>query len=189
MQLPKTTLAVQNQRLTQVPYNDIEKQNPKVADFSGNHIQDLNGCDEAMASVAVLTLSRNRFWVLNLRTVGLRFPNLVKLELRQNKLESVRQLSPMPSLTYLDLGKNLLSSLPAAFYQSIPKVQTLLLDNNQIEFLAPELCDLTHLRTLHLHANHFAYLPASMFFTMELQELGLEWFNYLEPSLKSPFPP
>ena len=172
-----------------IPYKDILRLKPKVVDFSGNHIQDLNGCDELIASVMHVTLTRNRFWVLNLRTVDLRFPNLVKLELRQNKLESVRQLSPMPLLNYLDLGKNLLSSLPAAFYQSIPKVQTLLLDNNQIEFLAPELCDLTHLKTLHLQANHFSYLPASMFFTMELAELGLEWFNYVEPSMKSPFPP
>ena len=46
---------------------------------------------------------------MNFRIIEMKFPNLIRLELRSNKISAIRQLSPMPKLEYLDLGMNRLT--------------------------------------------------------------------------------
>lgn len=82
----------------------------------------------------------------------------------------------MPTLKHLDLGLNKLSALPAQLLLCVPNLEHLFIDCNQIEYLPPELAELNNLRVVHLQSNHFSYVPASLFFTRTLKEIGLEWF-------------
>ena len=61
------------------------------------------------AQTEMLLLSRNKIQFMNFRIIEMKFPNLIRLELRSNKISAIRQLSPMPKLEYLDLGMNRLT--------------------------------------------------------------------------------
>lgn len=106
--------------------------------------------------------------------------------MRANKISSIAADKLLPNLEYLDLGHNQLQN--TNFLHQIPSIRTLFLDNNQIEYLQPYFppC-LTH---LHLQNNHFSYLPCALFALDKLQELGLEWFEYVTPiPMATVFPP
>jgi len=167
---------------------------PKIVDLSGNLISDWpqpqNDSFEEKYSTEVesLILNGNKLNTLNMQAVNESFSKLIKLDLRSNNILFISQFAALPILEVLDLGCNQLTRVPAKFFESVPNLSQLYLDNNQIEFLPPELCDLTSLKHLAIQLNHFSYIPASLFY-LDLESLGLEWFNYLEPQIRSPFPP
>lgn len=158
----------------------------KIVDLSRNLISDWpQSANDSFDSknlldVESLNISNNKLSVLSMLAVSETFTKLIKLDLRSNNILFISQFTNLPTLEVLDLGCNKLTKVPAKFFESVPKIQQLHLDNNQIEFLPPELCNLVCLKHLAIQLNHFSYLPASIFF-LDLESLSLEWFNYLEP--------
>ena len=83
-----------------------------------------------------------------MQAVNESFSKLIKLDLRSNNILFISQFAALPILEVLDLGCNQLTRVPAKFFESVPNLSQLYLDNNQIEFLPPELCNLTSLKHL-----------------------------------------
>lgn len=127
---------------------------PKIVDLSGNLISDwpqpINDSFEEKYSTEVesLILNGNKLNALNMQAVNEGFSKLIKLDLRSNNILFICQFAALPILEVLDLGCNQLTRVPAKFFESVPNLSQLYLDNNQIEFLPPELCDLTSLKHL-----------------------------------------
>ena len=127
---------------------------PKIVDLSGNLISDWpqpqNDSFEEKYSTEVesLILNGNKLNVLNMQAVNESFSKLIKLYLRSNNILFICQFAALPILEVLDLGCNQLTRVPAKFFESVPNLSQLYLDNNQIEFLPPELCNLTSLKHL-----------------------------------------
>lgn len=157
------------------------------------------------------------------------FPNLKKLDLRDNQIASMpafhRKTSVLRHLEYLDLGKNRLRLFPISFVLSISRgagilnqsemsdsrqerkspdqsldssnqgsanvLQSLFLDNNQLESVPAEIAELESLQVLHLQENRLMKLPASIFTLPNLYRgsFGIEWLQYVDPPLRCPFPP
>ena len=127
---------------------------PKIVDLSGNLISDWpqpqNDSFEEKYSTEVesLILNGNKLNALNMQVVNESFSKLIKLDLRSNNILFISQFAALPILEVLDLGCNQLTRVPAKFFESVPNLSQLYLDNNQIEFLPPELCNLTSLKHL-----------------------------------------
>ena len=127
---------------------------PKIVDLSGNLISDWpqpqNDSFEEKYSTEVesLILNGNKLNALNMQAVNESFSKLIKLYLRSNNILFISQFAALPILEVLDLGCNQLTRVPAKFFESVPNLSQLYLDNNQIEFLPPELCNLTSLKHL-----------------------------------------
>jgi Leucine-rich repeat (LRR) protein len=132
--------------------------------------------------------------------------NLRRLHMRDNQVECLPSLSPsmLSSLEFIDLGKNRLAFIPTSFVMSLcapvreirrkaSQLKTLLLDDNRIERLPAEICELDSLSVLYIQDNRISSLPASLFSIQSFKEpgsqLGLEWLLYVDPPLKSPYPP
>ena len=98
--------------------------------------------------VESLILNSNKLSALNMLAVSESFSKLIKLDLRSNNILFISQFVTLPNLEILDLGCNKLTRVPAKFFESVPNLQQLYLDNNQIEFLPPELCNLLSLKHL-----------------------------------------
>lgn len=71
------------------------------------------------------------------------------------------QLSNLRLLTILDLGWNNLKIVPAAIYQ-LTNLESLVLNNNQLQAIDPSISNLQKLKTLHLGANLLTELPETI---------------------------
>ena len=98
-------------------------------------------------------MSRNQLKILTCSHFSRLFPNLIRLDLRQNNISNIEATQIFCNIEYLDLGKNQLTRLTSAFLKSISRIQTLHLDYNNLEFLEPEIGDLINLKTLVLTGN------------------------------------
>ncbi|XP_014831628.1 PREDICTED: leucine-rich repeat and calponin homology domain-containing protein 4-like [Poecilia mexicana] len=88
----------------------------------------------------------------------------------------MRLLSPslanLQALTYLNLSRNLLSSLPPSVFQ-LPLLRVLIVSNNKLPSLPSSIYSLTHLRQLDVSCNELQSLPAELGQLETLRDLNL----------------
>ncbi|XP_008433136.1 leucine-rich repeat and calponin homology domain-containing protein 4 isoform X3 [Poecilia reticulata] len=88
----------------------------------------------------------------------------------------MRLLSPslanLQALTYLNLSRNLLSSLPPSVFQ-LPLLRVLIVSNNKLSSLPSSIYALTHLRQLDVSCNELQSLPAELGQLETLRDLNL----------------
>jgi len=98
---------------------------PKIVDLSKNLISDWpqtgnESVEEKYTSeVESLILNGNKLSALNMQAVSQSFSKLIKLDLRNNNILFLTQFVALPNLEVLDLGSNLLTRVPAKFFESV----------------------------------------------------------------------
>ena len=97
--------------------------------------------------------------------------------------------SSMTSTSELQNSVSLTDETAATRRQN--RLKALYLDCNYLETIPAEIADHESLEILHLQNNRLTSLPASIFLMPGLRngQLGIEWFQYVDPPLKCPFPP
>jgi len=99
---------------------------PKLVDLSTNYISDWPSQNDLQKTreLETLLLPKNSISKLPLYVMGA-FPNLKKLDLRDNQIAAMpafhRKTSVLRQLEYLDLGKNRLRLFPISFVLSISR--------------------------------------------------------------------
>ncbi|XP_068234047.1 leucine-rich repeat neuronal protein 1-like [Palaemon carinicauda] len=92
---------------------------------------------------------------------------LLDLDLSGNKMKSIghgKLFSEMPKLVYLNLGKNVISSVFRDNIKSLGNLEHLVLSNNKIKNLENEtLADLGNLKSIDLQHNLFTYMQKEWF--------------------------
>lgn len=98
--------------------------------------------------------------------------NLEELDLSQNSLVTIPDLSQLTKLKKLNLGYNKINELPD-FFASLISLEELSLANNGIVTLPPSFGKLKALKSLDLKGNQLITLPAVLFECTNLWELSL----------------
>ncbi|KAK9869604.1 hypothetical protein WA026_003353 [Henosepilachna vigintioctopunctata] len=115
-------------------------------------------------------LSKNRFSELPEEVTSFHF--LEKLLCYHNSIRYVPDgLSNLQCLSFLDLSRNQLTSLPREICQ-LP-IQILLVSNNRLKSLPDELCKMSQLTELDASCNQLSHLPPRMCELRNLQSLIL----------------
>ena len=92
----------------------------------------------------------------------------------------VPDLRSLKNLEVALFSNNMISNFP-----SLPrKLRVLKLTNNLITRISPTCIEkLVNLEVLHIDKNHFSKLPTTIYKLKNLNELALEWFNYVSPRM------
>lgn len=125
----------------------------------------------------------------NLRVVPAPVSDLLELtdlDLRNNFLRNLTDLSKLQKLTVLKLTNNQLESLPASVFD-LAKLEQLWVDVNKLTSLPSDLAKLTHLWYLKLDENDLAHLPDEIgqlqaLTILQADEVGL---RSLPPTIKN----
>eukprot|EP01088_Endostelium_zonatum_P008122 TRINITY_DN2071_c0_g1_i1.p1 TRINITY_DN2071_c0_g1~~TRINITY_DN2071_c0_g1_i1.p1 ORF type:complete len:414 (+),score=49.07 TRINITY_DN2071_c0_g1_i1:113-1354(+) len=103
------------------------------------------------------------------------FPELVDLNLSQNKLSSLDQLFPpgsFPNLTTLSISFNRLTSIPSDI-SNLKSLTSLQIDKNRLTSVPFSLGFMTNLTSLSFDKNKIATLPSSVRFLTNLTKLSI----------------
>ncbi len=92
-----------------------------------------------------------------------------QLNLSFNHLRTVPDCASLTSLRTLNLCFNQLIALPSSMSQSFAPLRELLLVGNSIQFVAPELAQISFLEKLDLSSNLLSTLPPELFNMKALQ--------------------
>ena len=112
------------------------------------------------------------------------FTNLTRLYLDNNYIYSLpKDIDKLHNLITLALNNNLLSFLPVAVSR-LPLLSSLLINNNKLLTLPIELAKCTELKRLYLHNNRFQNIPCIFHELLNIKELSLQWFAYLDPPVR-----
>ncbi len=138
------------------------------------------------------------------KSIFLNIPNLITLDLRQNKLIKIsKHLALLKYLICLKLDDNQITLLPEFFF-NMEKLDTLSLNNNKLtripnsivrmqklkslkiannilQLLPIELGELRNLEILHIESNYFIEIPTTFCYLTNLSELSFDWLEFLEP--------
>lgn len=118
--------------------------------------------------------------------------NLRDLRLDNNHLTLLPlQLFQLQSLQILSISKNYLSTFQDLLYK-LRKLSYFNISQNHIKIVPESILKLRRLTHVYLQKNSFTYIPTGLF-NMNLEELGLDWFDYTDPVLTyshmpKPFP-
>jgi len=138
------------------------------------------------------------------KSIFLNIPNLITLDLRQNKLIKIsKHLALLKNLTTLKLDDNQIVILPDFLFNMdkldnlslnsnkltrIPnsivrmqKLKSLKIANNILHSLPIELGELRNLECLHIESNYFVEIPTTLCYLVHLSELSFDWLEFLEP--------
>lgn len=117
------------------------------------------------------------------------FPRITQLILKENNIFSLKSKfflkNILPHLRILNLDSNHIKALESEFYTSAGNIETLKISKNQLEEISPLIKNLRKLRVLHINNNAFTSLPIEIT-ELALEELKLDWLEYLDPPLKNP---
>ncbi len=128
-----TFLNLSNNRLSHLPSEFAQLKQLKIVFFNNNHFEDFP---------AVLA----------------QCPLLSMVSFKANRIRSIGPMSLSPTLRWLILTNNQLSSLPATV-GNLPKLQKLMLAGNQLSSLPCELANCTNLELIRVSANRLETLP------------------------------
>eukprot|EP01043_Picozoa_sp_COSAG02_P032971 COSAG02_NODE_2226_length_9456_cov_6.430587_4_plen_1233_part_00 len=111
--------------------------------------------------------------------------DLTELDLRDNFLRNLTDLSKLQKLTVLKLTNNQLESLPASVFD-LSELQQLWVDVNKLTSLPPEIGKLTNLWYLKLDENDLVWLPDEIGQLQALEELQADaaGLRSLPPTIK-----
>uniref|UniRef100_F1KXS4 Leucine-rich repeat-containing protein 47 n=1 Tax=Ascaris suum TaxID=6253 RepID=F1KXS4_ASCSU len=144
-----TNLVLRSNSLNEVPTEIGELKKLKLIDFSFNRIEYLPP------------------------SIG-KLPNLASLILAHNEMKLLPDLSDLPALQLLDVSHNVLDTFPTSFASSGCKLQTLLLNSNNITEIPREVERFgDQLKAINLSANQLVDLPLSLAKLPKLKTLDL----------------
>ena len=138
------------------------------------------------------------------KTIYLNLPNLVHIDLRDNKLIKISKnfklfknlislkldnnsitfipsfISEFSKLEVLTISNNNLTTIPASI-QYLTSLKIFKFSNNQITKLPIEFGQLKSLECLHLDGNYYTEIPTTLCYLRHLNEISFEWLEFLEP--------
>lgn len=138
------------------------------------------------------------------KTIYLNLPNLVHIDLRDNKLIKISKnfklfknlislkldnnsitfipsfLTEFSKLEVLTISNNNLTSIPASI-QYLTSLKIFKFSNNKITKLPIEFGQLKSLECLHLDGNYYTEIPTTLCYLKHLNEISFEWLEFLEP--------
>ena len=129
----------------------------EILNLSGNALTSLPDDLPRLHKLRILFCSDNQFTALP-EVLG-QCKNLTMVGFKANRISRVPAAALPPQLRWLILTDNCISALPPEI-GSCTQLQKLMLAGNQLTHLPPELADCTQLELLRLSANRFAALPA-----------------------------
>jgi hypothetical protein len=91
----------------------------------------------------------------------------------------------LPHLDFLDLSDNYIEQISLNFINSAKNLKKLYFSRNKLQEIPVEIEILQSLTHLHINGNCFTSIPLSMA-KLRLEELNLDWFEYLDPPLAQP---
>uniref|UniRef100_A0A914P2U5 Leucine-rich repeat protein n=1 Tax=Panagrolaimus davidi TaxID=227884 RepID=A0A914P2U5_9BILA len=127
-------------------------------------------------SASLIDLSINTYKLKSVDPRWFILKHLTRLDLSHNKLGTMddfdwkkfNKISKLTSLTELVLANNGFTELPWEFIHSIPKgLECLSLNDNKLEWLPDEICDLKNLRVFSAVNNPLDDLPEDFFYNCE----------------------
>lgn len=127
---------------------------------------------QLLDSEALETLNLNKNRVRKLENLS-RKPNLCVLSLYQNEIDTISAEIWLPSLEFLDLGRNKLREIPQFCEQNAPCLRKLVLYNNEIESFPRNFSHFL-LTELFLNNNRLLKFSESCAFLPSLELLNLE---------------
>jgi len=128
-----------------------------------------------------LDLSNNSITDLENITI---FQNLKFLQVSGNSISKIpTNIKNLKNLEYLYLGNNKLETINPAL-SLVSKLKLLALNNNKILRIPEILTNLTNLRTLHLHYNEIAVIPAGLVKPIETNQNSNSCINVQEITLR-----
>lgn len=129
------------------------------------------------SSLSTLIVQSNRLVTLSADVC--RLTQLRVLKLDHNLLSALpASVAALPFLQWLSLAGNQLAALPRSIAKLSKSLCTLILSDNAIEILIPEVGALENLVALHVDRNKFARVPCALGGLGKLNELSLDWLYY-----------
>jgi Leucine-rich repeat (LRR) protein len=134
---------------------------PGTLNVSGLHLQSLAAVIDGVRGLQALLAHDNLLSDLPSDKNTLAACKSIQfVKIARNQLDQIPVLSfNSKSITHLDMRSNVLSSLPDAVASSIPLIEILRLDSNQIFQLPPSVRDWTRLRAFSISNNNIADIP------------------------------
>ena len=107
-----------------------------------------------------------------------------RLRLDNNVLGQLPELlGKLQSLEVLTFSNNCVERFPLGMKGLRSKLAILHCSSNLIKEIPEEIACLSRLKSLLTENNRIAYLPNKMYLLSHIQEISLEWFIYVSPSL------
>ena len=140
------------------------------------------------------------------KTIYLNLPNLILIDLRENTLCKISKnfklfknletlhldnnnitfiplfIGELTNLKKLTISNNNLTSIPSSI-QYLNSLETLKFSNNKVKKIPIEIGQLKKLECLYMDENYFSEIPTTLCYLHHLNEISLEWFEFLEPPL------
>ena len=160
-------------------------------------------CFRNSESITVLEAHKINLLKIN-KTSFLNLPNLMLIDLRDNKLQKISKhftyfknlnklllddnhityipsyIDQLDKLEELSIVKNKLTNIPSSI-QNLTKLKSLKISNNQITTLPIEIGLLKSLEVFHFDANYFTYIPTTCCYLKHLNEISFDWLEFLDP--------
>ncbi|XP_017777908.1 PREDICTED: leucine-rich repeat and calponin homology domain-containing protein 3 isoform X2 [Nicrophorus vespilloides] len=138
--------------------------------LSNRKLKDFPKVKYNLSDTVIADLSKNRFSELPEEVTTFFF--LERLHCYHNAIRYIPEsVGSLQSLSYLDLSRNQLTSLPREICQ-LP-IQILLVSNNRLTSLPDEMCRMNQLTELDASCNQLTHLPPRMGELSQLQSLIL----------------
>jgi len=185
------SLDLSNKFLASVPEKLSKFKKLEILDLSKNQIKlsltDIGRLLSLPKTLKILNLNTNQITDIP-KNVFLALkhslPNLQKLDISNNQITDLENITIFDNLTFLQASGNKIRSIPSSI-QNLKKLEYLYLGNNKLELINPalsllqslkllalnnnkilripeNLTNLVNLRTLHLHYNEIAVIPAGL---------------------------
>ncbi|XP_023292527.2 leucine-rich repeats and immunoglobulin-like domains protein 3 [Lucilia cuprina] len=153
----------------------------QIIDFIGNKLNDTTVLQiKNLPELNKLVLKRNQLETVP-KFVGL--SSLKQLSLAHNRIQkiSAEALAALPKLKALDLSKNYLHTVEASYFPTANRLAHLILNGNEIASISETaFANLADLLDLELNNNRLTLLPAGVFENLsKLRKLSLN-YNHLE---------
>ncbi|XP_073845261.1 leucine-rich repeats and immunoglobulin-like domains protein lambik [Musca autumnalis] len=153
----------------------------QIIDLIGNKLNDTTVLQiRNLPNLNKLVLKRNQLETMP-EFVGL--TSLKHLSLAHNRIQRIspEALSALPKLKSLDLSKNFLHAIDSDFFPSTNRLAHLILNGNEISSIGENAFEnLSYLQDIELNNNHLTSLPGGVFKNMgKLRKLSLN-YNQLE---------
>ena len=129
----------------------------RVMSLNNNNIHDL-GNNWALLKLEILKVSGNKLEKVDLGDLA-NLSNLRELDLSFNKIEKVKCSKVIASLLSLNLENNKINDISELTVKSLPCLNSLMIANNNLVRISPEIGAWPSLKALSLHGNPLKTLP------------------------------